>query len=499
MRNGDVEQTACVDLRALPLQLLLRAHPDWKPRPVVVVDHDKPQGIILWANRQARDSRILPGMRYAVGLSLARNLCGGVVADADIGEVVASVTQRLWRFSPRIEPSTREAGVFWLDASGLRILFPSLERWADSIRDDLREAGFRAVVAVGFSRFGSYAAARASMENVVFQSAAEEQARVRSVPLVRLGLAPTLIDTLLKLGIETVGGFIDLPPAGIVRRFGVEAGELHRMARGDGWQAMAPVTLREPVEAGTGLDYPETNAERLLAVMAVLLQSLLRELANRHEQLAALRFWLVLDNGNERQEEIAPATPSLDANDILGLCRLRLETLTLDSGVVEVRTLARGAGMNERQDTLFQETSTRNIEAAERALAKIRAEFGNNAVVYAQMHEGHLPEARYSWEPLEHLAAPRPTEPHIAPIVRRIYTPPIALPPREHREPDGWLVAGVADGPVEEVIGPACINGGWWIRETARAYYWVRTRNGRWLWIYHDEKRRRWYLQGEAE
>ena len=61
------------------------------------------------------------------------------------------------------------------------------------------------------------------------------------------------------------------------------------------------------------------------------------------------------------------------------------------------------------------------------------------------------------------------------------------------------LVAGVADGPVEEVIGPHFINGGWWMRELTRAYYYVRTRSGRWLWIYHDQKRRRWYLQGEVQ
>lgn len=494
-----MERTACVDIRALPLQLLLRAHPEWKAQPVVVVDRDKPQGIILWANERAQASRILPGLRYAAGLSLSGELCGGAVAEMEIVEAVEQITQRLWRFSPRIEPSAREAGVFWLDASGLRFLFPSLTQWAESIRDDLRETKFHAVIAVGFSRFGSYAAARASRENLVFQSAAEERARVRQVPIARLGMNPTLTDTLLKLGIETLGGFMDLPPAGIVRRFGAEAGELHRLARGEGWEALNAADLREPVEAGMGLDYPENDTERLLAVLAVLLQNLLQELARRHEQLSLLRFTLLLDDGTEHNEEVSPAAPTLEANAILTLCRLRLETLSLDSGVVEVKALAVGMGRSEAQDTLFPETSALNLEAAERALAKIRAEFGNDAVLCARLHEGYLPEARYGWEPLQRLAHPRPTTPLVAPLIRRIYTPPIALPPREHREPDGWLVAGVADGPVEEVIGPHFINGGWWMREITRAYYYVRTRSGRWLWIYHDQKRRRWFLHGEVQ
>jgi protein ImuB len=69
---------------------------------------------------------------------------------------------------------------------------------------------------------------------------------------------------------------------------------------------------------------------------------------------------------------------------------------------------------------------------------------------------------------------------------------------RSRYEPDGWIIDD-ADGPIEEVIGPQVVSGGWWMREVQREYYYVRTRNGRWLWIYHDRRRRRWFLQGEVE
>jgi len=492
-------RTACVDIRALPLQLLLRAHPAWRSRPVVVVDRDKPQGIILWANERARACRILPGLRYAAGLSLSRELCGGVVEEGDIAEATEEIMQRLWRFSPRIEASPDEAGVFWLDASGLGFLYPSLVEWSACIREELKGAGFHGVVVVGFSRFGSYAVARTRRENLVFEDAEEERARVRHAPVARLGLSPALTNNLLKLGVNTLGAFIHLPQGSIGRRFGAEAAEWHRLARGETWESLNPADLREPIEAGMGLEYPESDTAGLVAVLAMLLQGLLRELARRHEQLASLQFTFILDNGREHHEEVLPAAPGLDANIILTLCRLRLETLSLESGVVEVKTRAEGTGKREYQDTLFPEVWTANRAAAEGALAKIRAELGNDAVVRAMGHEGHLPEARYGWEALDGLPAPRPGLALGTPLLRRIYTPPVALPSREHREPDGWLVAGVADGPVEEVIGPHFIHGGWWMREIVRAYYYVRTRSGRWLWIYHDQRRRRWFLQGEVQ
>ena len=64
-----MDRLACVDLPVLPLQLLLRRHPDWRRQPAAVVDRDKAQGTLLWVNEAARQKRILPGMRYATALS----------------------------------------------------------------------------------------------------------------------------------------------------------------------------------------------------------------------------------------------------------------------------------------------------------------------------------------------------------------------------------------------------------------------------------------------
>ena len=43
------------------------------------------------------------------------------------------------------------------------------------------------------------------------------------------------------------------------------------------------------------------------------------------------------------------------------------------------------------------------------------------------------------------------------------------------------------------------VSGGWWQREVQREYYYVRTANGRTLWMYYDRHRMGWYLHGEVE
>lgn len=466
---------------------------------MVVVDHDKPQGVILWTNERARQHAVVPGMRYAAGLSLARDLCGGVLTDLEISEATAQLTQEFWQFSPHIEPSPQEVGIFWLDASGLRPIYPSLEDWAAQVRDGLRLLHFQAVIAVGFSRFGSYAAARTLRKNRVFTDPCEEHAFIQEVPVECLIQDPAVCANLLKLGIRTLGRFLELPPAGIRKRFGAQAGELHQLARGDLWSPLTPALLREPVDRAETLDFPETNTDRLLFKIAAMLRPLLAELAARHEALKTLRFRLVLDDAGQHEEEIAPASPTLESRPILVLVRLRLETVTLSAGVAEIHLHAEGTGLSERQLDLLQEAPQRNHEAALRAFAALRAELGNDAVLSVHLHDGHLPEARYKLEALTELPMPAPRQTGKRPLARRIYTPPRPLPPRTRHEPDGWLVAGVAEGPVEEVIGPQIVSGGWWMRELHRSYYYVRTRSGRWLWIFYDRNRRRWYLHGEVQ
>jgi hypothetical protein len=100
-----VDRMACINLPALPLQLLLGRHPDWVSHPAAVVDHDRPQGLILWVNERALSCRVRPGMRYAAGLALSGDLHAGVVPPKEIEEAVASIATRLRYFSPKVEPS----------------------------------------------------------------------------------------------------------------------------------------------------------------------------------------------------------------------------------------------------------------------------------------------------------------------------------------------------------------------------------------------------------
>ncbi len=505
---------ACVDVAAFPLQLLLRDHPDWKDHPAAVVDRDKAQGTILWVNHRARAMCILPGMSYGAGLALSRHLRADVISRSAIDKAVAGLVPRLRRFAAEVEPSRDEPGVFWLGASGLSLLHPRLEEWAGLIHGDLDGAGLRNTVAVGFSRFGSYAAAKAGDRVVVFRTPEEEHKHVRDVRIERLDLAPKVRDLLARLGIHTLGGFLDLPASQVRSRLGREAHRLHRLAAGDLWSPLHPETPSEPIAAGVFLDYPESDRRRLAVLMEELLEPLLEALEQRHQVMTAL-LQLRLDDKSEKAETLRPARPILDRAQILDLLRLRLEATALPAGVTEILMEIRGASPDIRQGELFHGASARDRDAANRALARLRARFGDGALLRARLRSGHLPEARFTWEPMEDVPAPRPRPVRLRPLVRRFFPKPVRLrdpaPPAAMAEPvvrdaragdarvDGARTGGGFLG--RESAGPYIISGGWWGSGAGvhREYHFIRAGEGPWLWVYYDSKRHGWFVHGKVE
>lgn len=476
---------ACVDLPAWPLQLLVRRNPEWRDLPAAVVAEDSPQAPLLWVNAAARRAGVLPGQRYAAALSLAHELRAGTVPP----RVVALAERRLRRllgdFSPRVEAARHEPGVFWLDARGLERLHGSVAAWAERLQRSLSGAGWVASVAVGFTRFGSYGLARTRRGVTVTRHEPDELAALRRVPLARLQLAPRLRDDLARLGVHTVGALCDLPETGVSARFGPEAAELHRLARDVSFAPLQPATCVEPLRAEEVFEEPEADAWRLLFAIKRRLHPLLEDLASRLRAVRGLRLDLVLADrdGTRLRESLRPAAPTLDAVLLLELVRLRLERLALTAGVELLRLRLNDTEATPQALDLFHRQRRRDPSAAARALARVRAELGDQAVVRAEVTTAHLPEARVRWLPVAEV--PEARAGRAAPtLVRRLLARPrpVAAPRPEFLRGD-----------------PYRVSGGWWQGEVRRQYAFVAVAEHGLRWAFRDERRGGWREQGRIE
>jgi protein ImuB len=133
----------------------------------------------------------------------------------------------------------------------------------------------------------------------------------------------------------------------------------------------------------------------------------------------------------------------------------------------------------------------RDPDAANQALARLRAECGDDSVVRARVCDAHLPTARFAWERLDEVPAQAtPRVVTLRPLVRRIFTKPIALSGTR------------SGGPVraQTLAGPYVMSGGWWGGVGVhRDYYFARTDEGNLWWMYDDRRKDRVFLQGHVE
>lgn len=508
--RGPAASLACLDLPALPLQIVWRREPAWQAHPVVVIDEDRPQGLVRWACERARAAGVLAGQRYAHALSLCGGLRARVVPPEQIDATIVELRAVLHKLSPRVEAG--EAGTFWLDGEGLANIFATREIWAREIAAAVEALGFRAAIVVGYSRFATYAIARALRLGVRVLRSEDEERRVASqVPLARLDVAPKLRDALARLGVTRVGEMVRLPGGGILERFGADAHRLYQLAAGERWDPLVPIAPPEAPDERVVLDDDEHDIERLIFLVKPPLDRLLDRLAVAGRALTALHVELTLRHAvgklEIRADCIKPAAPTLDVRALVRLVHLRLSGAPPVAPVHELRVWAEDVLATREQLALFAAKPRRDLRAADEAIARLRAELGDDAVVRAVLREGHLPEASFGWERLVHVIAAKPTEPpKMAPLVRRLHSKPHPLPPqvRQVRD-DGWLLSGLEHGAVVRIVGPYIVSGGWWAHaastpgETHREYHFAELKRGDTLWVYYDRPRRRWFWHGAVE
>lgn len=428
-----------------------------------------------------------------------------------ITAAVDALFERLLAFSPHVEPSLAEPGLFWLDPNGLEHVHGDLARWARSVHLALKHARHDASVVVGFRRGGVYALARVRTGPLVLRDPAEEDRLAARVPLARLGSFPnTLRGELALLGIQTVGALLRLPVAQFRVRYGKEAAQLHDFLAGRAWSPLVPRMLEEPVAIEVEIDPPDDDPARLLFGLKGVLHPVAEALAPKHEGIVAIELVLHLeraapDGTRVHRERIETAAPTLEVVQIIELVRLRLATVSLPSPVVLVTATLERVRVHPRQFALLRDATgmaankSRDLDAAARALARLRASFGQGSVTRARLHDAHLPEARFRYEPVRDVSTPRGRAggPSSVPpcLVRRLLPTPAPLPPVPVHEPEAWLGH---HGALRAMLGPYRVAGGWWSPRGRRErdYYFAETRRGEILWIFYDRPRRAWFLHG---
>ncbi len=499
-----LKRIACIDLPDLPLQLLLRAHPDFRGAPAAVVAEERPEAPLLLVNRAARELRLRPGIRFGAAKSLVPDLRAGAISAAVVEEAVAALVRDLQTFSPHVERDPVSAGVFYVDPSGLSHLYGGELSWARCVHRYLQGRSFYASVVVGFGRTLSYALSRVTRGVRAIDSVEETLRLAHEVSLERLHITPKLRDALEKLGLTQLGDLESFAVDALGTRFGKEASAWCRVARGEEILPLCAEPHLSTPRTEIEIEPADSDVARLCFAIKRGLDPLIEDVRQRGQSVRALWMRLKLERCNKHEHDkpsesvqrLEPSSPTRDPALLLELLRLRLTSLCLSSAVERVVLEAEITDATPGQLGMF--SPKRDLAAGERALARLKATYGSEVVCRLYPEDAHLPEAKFRWAEAGRLAFPNSEEPtesvESAPLVRKLLPRPLLLDAT--RDADGSLRHGDEHMPMR---GPYRVSGGWWVREVARDYYYASTAHGELWWVFYDTPRSAWFLHGVVD
>ena len=503
-----MDPLACVSVPAFELQLLIKRFPHWEEVPAAVISEAKPLGRVIAANRAALRGGVRPDMRYAQALSLRPDLQAAVISSQERERAGKEIGALLYEFAPAVEHARfAEATIFWLDVRGFSRLYSSYENWGERLLGALRTHGFLGACTVGWSRLGTFAAARKPGEVRIFHSPEEELAATRSTAVRYLPIAPFVKERLAHLGIRTVEEFLALPKGGVRSRFGRAVEELYALSsQGEG----VPVQGKVPVEANSVRRVCIPALRRVTPILeniGELLQEVTDRARRRRSRIRSVTVRLRDEGGNRRCEELTPAEPTRDPELLKQLCELRLSRLSWAEPVEEIVIEAEEeSGRPEEQD-LFQHAPRRRPERGRKALALLQARLGAEGVVRGEPQDALLPERSFLWLPFEVSRLdreeitflveeesqdyPAGRQPQLVRRIRRL--------PEEKRPPSAAPIQfdSAQSSALADLSGPILFSTCWWLEPEEREYRYRGHPDGTIEWRYRD--REGWKIQGSVE
>ncbi|SFC26897.1 protein ImuB [Parapedobacter composti] len=390
-----------------------------------------------------------------------------------------------------------------LDISGCAHLWGGERSYLKEIVTRLRGKGYDTRMAIAGTIGTAWAVARFGKASPIIANGTEVEA-LRPLPPAALRLDPDTADRLIRLGLRSVGSFMDMPPAVLRRRFGGGLPARLRQALGQEAEYIAPLRPAPPYDERLPCLDPIRTAAGIELAIGRLLDTLCARLAGEGKGLrkAVLRCHRV--DGKTVQVTINTSRPSASVPHLLRLFQLQLPriepALGIELFVLEAPTVEDTAPV---QEALWAGNPGLEDTALAELLDRLKSRSGTRAIRRYLPAEHHWPERSIkeattiaerpatAWttdkpRPARLLATPEPVE----------VTAPIPdYPPMLFRYKGEVHLIAKADGPER-------IEREWWMESGEhRDYYCVEDQHGKRYWLfrsghYREGEPQHWFLHG---
>lgn len=404
------------------------------------------------------------------------------------------------QFSPRVA-GCEEAVLLEVMASAR--LFGGLEALRQRVEAEAAELGVESV-AWAPSGTAALALARAGVRDGFAQPVA---ALLDRLPLATVSAIGRHEPTLARLGCRCLGDVRRLPRGGLGRRFDKELLLALDQAYGQRPEAYEWTTLPETFHVRLELMSRVETAPALMFAAHRLLLQMGAWLAACHAGVTAFTLrWChdamrAKEAGTGGELTVRTAAPTRSIDHLSRLLGEHLAKVELAAPAGDLELLAdEVTPLTEESRSLLPET-IRAGEATAQVLERIQARLGKDRVLRPLLADDHRLEWMQCWQPAD-VAKPRKRANGAdLPLPTWVLDEPLRLAVRDNRP--------IYQGPLQLLLGPDRIEGGWWHRAEAaqgpithhvqRDYWIAQSAHAGLLWIYQQRlaaDETAWFLHG---
>jgi protein ImuB len=474
-------QWIALSLPNLPLEALTRALAT--PEPQAVAEHH----CIVACDGKARARGVRPGMTAAAATALAPQLAIHPRHPAEETECLLGIASWAAQFTPGVALELPDG--LALEVSGSLQLFRGLARIAAGLRQGCARMGLTALVAAAPTPRGAAWLARAGRERLVADPAHLEAA-LAALPVRVLARDADALESLAAIGATRIADVLELPRAGLARRFGQML--VNDLDRALGRLPDPRAFFTPPATFGARLELPAevTQAEALVFAARRLFVQLEGYLAARAGGVRRLVLRLFHREARFTEVPIGFVAPSRDAGHFTTLARERLATLALPDPVRALALTADDVVPLAGEPLALFADGARAPGDWPKLVERLRARLGAGAVHGVAIAAEHRPE--YASRPRD-LAI----DEKAATVVANVGLRPFWLlpAPQPLAEVDAVPQHG---GPLRLLAGPERIESGWWDGgDVTRDYFVAQAPDRSLVWVYRERRSPGgWFLHG---
>ena len=473
------------------------------PGGTAVVDVEDRGQVVCACDAAAVTAGIARGMALNSALALLPSL-HVLPRDANVERALLDAVATLATgFTPRVALEPPDAVL--LEVRGSLRLFGGVRCLLAEVRERLQRLGCVPRLALTPTPLAALWFARAG-EEVVLRRREGLASRLAPLPLACTRWPEKSVQSLVTMGVRTVGDCLRLPRDGLARRFAPELLLTLDRALGRAADPRAAFVLRPRFTARRDLEPELSDTARLGLAVEPLLEELCAFLRLRGHGVDALELTLLHREAPATRVRLRLVAPATQAAHIAGLLREHLERKELPEPVRALR-LRSGSPVPVAAvaGDLFARHAQRTAGVPQ-LVERLRARLGPDAVHGLRLVAEHRPERNWGHSLIFGNRGHSPISASQRPMLKMadqklgnvpyfpcrplwLLTDPQPLPGGERPR---------YGGPLELEEGPERIESGWWDGcDVRRDYYVARDRAGARLWVFRERQDGgRWFLHG---